>query len=159
MSESTMHGEASRRDIPGMAYALAFSVLGGFALYFTDDMSTLGAVFPQTIASALIIFSLAYITQNLVSPGSVHPVSGEGSWARRGLLIAVMLVWVLSLNWLGFIAAGVLGFIGMILVGNYDAWSLRRVLVYALVSALIIGGFYTLFAVVLNVPLPPPRWL
>jgi len=158
MSNTPVNTRAGRRDVLGMAYAAVFVVIGGLALYFTEGMSTLGAVFPQTIATALVIFSLAYIVQNLISPDSVNPPSGDGSWVRRGLLVVVMLGWVLSLTWIGFIAAGVLGFVGMILVGNYDGWTPRRVLVYAVVSAAIIGGFYTLFAVVLNVPLPPGRW-
>lgn len=159
MNESTDHSGPVSRDISGIAYALFFSVLGGLALYHTKDMSKLGAVFPQTIASALIIFSLAYITQEFLAPGAARPQSSDGSWIRRGLLIGVMLVWVLSLNILGFVAAGVFGFVGMILVGNYDVWSIRRVLTYATVSVVVIGGFYTLFAIVLNVPLPPAPWL
>jgi putative tricarboxylic transport membrane protein len=159
MTEAQITHTEKQRDWPGMIYAGFFVVIGVFAVYFTRDMSPLGAVFPKTIALALIIFSLSYIAQNLISPGSVQRLTTEGSWLRRTALVVVMLAWVLLLNTLGFLLAGVLGFIGMILAGNYDAWSRRRVLIYAAVSAAIIGGFYTLFAIVLNVPLPEASWL
>lgn len=142
------------RDWHGMAYAVAFVGVGVIALASSGDFSPLGAVFPRTIATALIVFSLGYIAQNLFRPPGKLPRGDEGSWTRRALLVAVMLGWIATLPWLGFLVAGGLGFLGMILVGNYDAWSTRRVVIYAITSAGIIGGFYGLFAVALNVPLP-----
>lgn len=142
------------RDWHGMAYAVGFVALGIVALASSGDMSALGAVFPRTIATAMIVFSLGYIAQNLFRPAGKLPPGDGGSWGRRAALVAVMLGWIALLPWLGFLVSGMLGFLGMILVGNYDAWTPRRVATYALTSVAIIGGFFVLFAVMLNVPLP-----
>jgi len=114
----------------------------------------LGAVFPRAAASALIVFSLGYLAENLFRPPGRPTLGGGGYWARRGALVAVMRALIAMLSWLGFLLAGALGFLGMIPVGNYDAWTPRCVLICALSSAGIIGGFFVVFSVLLKVSLP-----
>ncbi|MDO0946793.1 tripartite tricarboxylate transporter TctB family protein [Chromohalobacter israelensis] len=133
--------------------AVVMIVIASGALVFSRDMSIMAGVFPRTIAVLLLMFSVVLLVKSLVAhPRRVRPE--PGSVGRRLGLIAVLLVWSLALKWLGFLLASVASAALLAGLAHYHAWTLRRAIGYSLALALIIGGFYILFAIVLNVPLP-----
>lgn len=123
------------------------------ALWFSQGMSIMGSVFPRAIALTMLIFSTALLVRAFVARPQL-PVAEPGNTPRRLGLVAVLLVWGLSLRWLGFIASSLICAGALVWLAHYHVWTLKRVLAYALVLIAIIAFFYVLFAVVLNVPLP-----
>jgi putative tricarboxylic transport membrane protein len=154
MSNETAGDRAPGRDWAGVVVAAGLGVLGAVGIAKTEGMSALGAVFPKTIATALLVFAVVFILWTLFWPQGKVRQQEQGSWWRRVALVLIMLLWIGLLRWLGFVGASVIGFAGLVVVGNYFEWSARRVLIYAITSAALIGGFYALFALALNVPLP-----
>jgi len=145
---STLDARPSDRALAGVMIVIAVG-----AIVFSRDMSIMASVFPRTIATLLLVFSAALLIKSFV----VHPRRARpepGSVGRRLGLIAVMLVWSFALKWLGFLAASLVSAAVLAVLAHYHAWTPRRVGGYAIALAVIIGAFYTLFAVVLNVPLP-----
>ena len=55
---------------------------------------------------------------------------------------------------LGFLAASAIAFVLLMLVANHDRWSPSRAAGYLAAGAVVLGGLYTLFKLVLLVPLP-----
>jgi hypothetical protein len=144
------------RDIGGLLFALGFIALGVWALVETGEMSRLGAVFPRTVASAMIVFAGAYVLIALLRRG-LPTERAAGSAVRRVVFLLILLGWVLLLDPLGFFVASVIGFGLICTVANYDAWHWRRALVYIGITLLMVGGFQWLFAELLLVPLPEGR--
>lgn len=133
--------------------ALVMIVIATGAIVFSRDMSVMAGIFPRTIAGLLLVFSVALLVKSLVAPPR-RARPEPGSVGRRLGLIAVMLAWSFALKWLGFVVASVASAALLAGLAHYHAWTLRRAIGYSLALALIIGGFYILFAIVLNVPLP-----
>ena len=146
--------ERPARDVASLLSAGGFIVVGVLALYYTRDMTPLGSVFPRTIASAMIIFSVIYIVWRFFkSHVGVEPPA-PGSIPRRLLLVAVMVVWALLLNRIGFLVTSVVAALALLLVANWDRWTPRRAIVYALSTLALVVGLYAVFAFGLKVPLP-----
>ncbi|MCD6006828.1 MAG: tripartite tricarboxylate transporter TctB family protein [Pseudomonadota bacterium] len=142
---------ASRGSDACLAAAMLVLSLG--ALWFSGDMSIMASVFPRTIAALVAVFSVALLLRSLLMRPT-RPRPEPGSVARRLGLIAVLLVWSLALKWLGFLASSLLSAVCLVMLSHYHAWTPKRIAGYAFVLLLIIGLFYGLFAILLNVPLP-----
>ncbi len=144
------------RDIGGMLFAAGFIALAIWALSQTGRMSPLGAVFPRTIASAMIVFAASYLIIALLRP-RVPAEQASGSPLRRVVFLLMLFAWVLLLEPLGFFVASVIGFGLVCTVANYHTWDWRRVLLYIAITIAMVGGFQWLFAELLLVPLPEGR--
>lgn len=149
--------EFVRRDTGGMVVAAVFILVSVVALWDTTNMVDADSyVFPRTIAIAMIIFSILLIVWNLIRP---EPGNGEAptpgaSTVRRVGLVAAMLLSTALMPWLGFLVSGFAAFISIMVIAMYDPWTRFRKLVYPLVCAAFVAGFYFLFAQLLLVPLP-----
>ena len=146
--------ERPARDVASLLSAGGFIVVGVLALYYTRDMTPLGSVFPRTIASAMIIFSVIYIVWRFFKPHVGVEPPAPGSIPRRLLLVAVMVAWALLLNRIGFLVTSVVAALALLLVANWDRWTPRRAIVYALSTLALVVGLYAVFAFGLKVPLP-----
>lgn len=146
-----------RRDISGMTTAAVFILIAVVALWDTTHMVDADSyVFPRAVAIAMIVFCLLLITWGLI-----RPVSGNGeasvpgaSTVRRVSLVVAMFVSTALMPWLGFLVSGFVAFLSIMFVAMYDEWTPFRRLVYPLVCAAFVAGFYFLFAELLAVPLP-----
>lgn len=146
-----------RRDVGGMVTAAVFIVVAVVALWDTTTMVDADSfVFPRAVAIAMIIFCML-----LIAWGLIRPISGNGeasvpgaSTARRVSLVTAMLVSTALMPWLGFLISGLVAFVSIMFVAMYDQWTPFRKLVYPLVCAAFVVGFYFLFAELLLVPLP-----
>ena len=149
------------RDVPGMVLAGLF-VLTGLAVFWeTSDLSMMGAVFPRTIAVGLIAFSLLLIGLNMRRPPAVLPAAPPEhaeSTPRRLGLAAVMLGWSLLMPVVGFIESSLVSFVALLVIAEYEQWTLRRVLVFGAISVAVVMSFYYLLEEVLLISVPD-GWL
>ncbi|MDQ0313647.1 tripartite tricarboxylate transporter TctB family protein [Amorphus orientalis] len=145
------------RDVGGLVAAIVLVLIGAIALYDTTGYADMDSVvFPRTVAIALILSSLGYIVYAILRrpPAEAH---NTGSTLRRVSLVAVMLVSVAAMPWIGFVASGIVAFLCLILVAMHDPWTWQKAIVYPLVGIAIVVGFFALFRYGLLVPLPKGR--
>lgn len=141
------------RDVYGLAFCIFFLLLGGSIWWASMGYSELGAVFPRTIATLLMLLSAMYIVRVLVWPRAIA-YEFDGSNIRRVLLFLTLVAWAFSLEVLGFLTTSIVGFILILLIANYDAWTLKRATGLVLSGLSILIVLYVIFKVVLHVPLP-----
>jgi putative tricarboxylic transport membrane protein len=142
-----------RRDISGIVGSAIFIIVGILAFWGARDFSPLGSVFPRTMAVAVVVFAAAYIAMALLRP-TAPAAKPIGSPWRRGAAMAVLLVWAFLLGHVGFLATSVVAYTALLVIANYDRWTPRMAVTYAVVGALVLGGLYWVFHDVLQVPLP-----
>ena len=141
------------RDIPGIAGSVVFIIVGMLAFWGARDFSPLGSVFPRTMAVAVIVFAAAYIAMALLRPSAPAAMPVGSPW-RRGAVMVVLLVWAFLLGQVGFLATSVVAYTALLVIANYDRWTPRMAVIYAVVGTLVLGGLYWVFRHVLQVPLP-----
>jgi len=149
--------EVVRRDVGGMVTAAVFILIAVIALWDTTTMVDSDSyVFPRAVAIAMIIFCLLLIAWDLIrpAPGNGEASAPGASTVRRVSLVLAMLVSTALMPWLGFLVSGFAAFVSIMLIAMYDRWTRFRRLVYPLVCAAFVVGFYFLFAELLLVPLP-----
>jgi hypothetical protein len=140
-----------------MVTAAVFILVAVVALWDTTTMVDADSyVFPRAVAIAMIVFCMLLIAWGLIRPGSGNgEASAPGaSTARRVSLVLAMLVSTALMPWLGFLISGFAAFVSIMFIAMYDNWTPFRKLVYPLVCAAFVVGFYFLFAQLLLVPLP-----
>ena len=145
--------EKARRDIPGIAGSVVFIIIGILAYWGARDFSPLGSVFPRTMAVAMVVFSAVYIAMALLRP-SAPPALPAGSYWRRGGVMAVLIAWSFLLGPVGFLTTSVVAYTALLVIANYDRWTPRTAVIYAVAGTLVLGGLYWVFRYVLQVPLP-----
>ena len=145
----------SRQGSIGSFIVSAFFIIVGIvALYDTMSYSDIDSkVFPRAAAIVLIICSSASLLFGLLKP-TPEEGFGHGSWWRRVLLVITMLMSCFAMPYLGFLAASVIAFVGGLIAAMHDQWTTKKLLLYWGSGALIMIGFYVLFKMVLQVPLP-----
>ena len=149
--------EVVRRDIGGMVTAAMFILIAVIALWDTTTMVDADSyVFPRAVAIAMIVFCLLLIAWGLARPasGNVDASVSGGSTLRRVGLVAAMLASTALMPWVGFLLSGLAAFTSIMFIAMYDPWTRLRMVVYPLVCAAVVVGFYFLFAKLLLVPLP-----
>lgn len=144
----------ARRSAGSLIISALFVLIGVVVLHDTTGYSDVDSkIFPRAVGIALILSAGVSGILGMVRPSPVEGL-GTGSWWRRILLIAAMLVATLLMARIGFLAAGMLVFAGGLIAGMEDRWHLRTGLVYGLCSLVIVFGFHALFKYALYVPLP-----
>ncbi|HXV11339.1 MAG TPA: tripartite tricarboxylate transporter TctB family protein [Burkholderiales bacterium] len=143
----------SERDLRGIIASLVFAAIGVLAIYHARDFSPLGAVFPRTIAAAMIVLCAVYVVFAVLRPIAVEKPQ-PGSAGRRIALAIAMLAWALLLEPLGFLLTSIACFAATLVIANYDKWTPRLAVTYAGVGILVLGTLYGVFSYVLQVPFP-----
>ncbi|MFQ6018205.1 MAG: tripartite tricarboxylate transporter TctB family protein [Kiloniellaceae bacterium] len=150
-----MQPSKRHRDVGGMVMAALFILLGAVLYYDTTTMIDPDSyVFPRAIIAAMVALSLAVIIVNLVRPGAETGTQERGSVVRRVGLIAAMLGATALMPVFGFVLSGLIAFMIIMAFAMYDPWTRFRLIVYPVVGAAIVVGFYILFKQMLFVPLP-----
>ena len=142
-----------RRDLPGIAGAAAFILVGALALYHSLEFSPLGAVFPRAMSAAMILLSTVYIVVAVARPRAPSPAEAGSAW-RRIALAVTLLAWALLFDWIGFLTTSAFAFAALLVIANYDRWTPRMAVAYVLFGVLMLGGLYAVFRYALQVPLP-----
>jgi hypothetical protein len=146
------------RDVYGLAFCIFFLILGGAIWWASMTYSDLGAIFPRTIASLLILLSATYIVRVIVWPKEVE-YDFDGSNIRRILLFLTLVIWAFTLEVFGFLTTSIVGFILILLISNYDKWTFKRALGLVLSGLSVLIALYIVFKLLLNVPLPTGMFL
>ncbi len=154
MTEQTADGGKTRgADLGGAAGSVLAIVVGAAAIWNSSDFSMLGAVFPRAIGGLLVLIGAVYLV--LVLLGRTRGGSPlQGSNLRRAALALVMLGWAYALVPLGFLLSSAIAFVLLMLIAHHDRWTAGRVVIYLGSGAVVLGGLYALFKIVLLVPLP-----
>jgi putative tricarboxylic transport membrane protein len=143
------------RDTTGVVMGCLFILLAMILLWDTTNMMDSDSyVFPRAIAVGMILLSLMLIAWNLIKPVEKTETVSDASTIRRTFLVVVMILSCLLMPWLGFLISGFATYILLMLVAMYDEWTSRKKLIYPLIAAAVVAGFYTLFSKLLFVPLP-----
>ncbi len=158
---------ARKRDTAGMVVCSLFILLGGAALWDTTRMLDRDSyVYPRAVAVLMIVFCLMYIGRQLLLPPKELTESLEAQTAQRGGstprrvgLVVTLFACALAMPYVGFLIAGSAAFAVMLLIAMYDPWTRFRIVVYPLVSAALVLGFYFLFKSAFLVPLPTAPFL
>ncbi|ATJ81824.1 tripartite tricarboxylate transporter TctB family protein [Halomonas beimenensis] len=137
---------------------LLFIALSGVCIWQARDMSQLGAVFPTTIALVTLVAAVMRIGQLALRGVRSNVGRGRGSTPRRVLLVLAMAAWALAMPWAGFLLAGLASFVTLMLIAQHEPWTPRRLMGHLITGGVLVGCFYGLFALLLNVPLPVGRW-
>jgi len=145
--------ETPRRDLHGIAGSVAAIAGGALAWHYAEDFSAMGAVFPRTVAAAMILLALVYIAVAVLRP-AVPAAPKPGSTWRRVALVVVLAAWSVLLERVGFLATSVVCYALILVITNYDRWTPRRAVGYAAAGALVLGVLYAVFRFALQVPLP-----
>ena len=144
----------NKKDIGSFIVSAFFIIAGIVTLYDTMSYSDLDSkVFPRAAAIVLIICASFSLIYGLLKP-SAEEGFGHGSWWRRILLVITMLLSCVAMPYLGFLGASAIGFIGGLIAAMHDKWTTKKILLYWGSGALVMIGFYALFKMVLQVPLP-----
>lgn len=155
---SSEQATAGARDLSGAVVALAIAGVAGLALWQAREFSEFGSIFPIVIASALLAGSLAVMARSLVSRVRAvsAPTADEGHHGllRSFALIAVLVVWVVALEWTGFVMTSAAGFLSIALIADSERPTLARSMLYAGVAIAVVGALKILFQYALKVRLP-----
>ena len=148
--------EVKHRDVPGMVLAGVFVVLGIVIYFGATSLSALGAVFPITIAAALVGFSVLLIAMNLWRPAGGAGLEFEmnGGAKRRIMLGVAMSSWVLLMPVIGFLVTSVVAFVAIMIIADYDRPPARTWAIWIASGVLICSGFWWLMANVLLLRMP-----
>ena len=131
-----------------------FVVLGSITLFDTLSYTDVDSkVFPRAAAILLIIASITSIVLTLLKPVADEGF-GSGSWWRRALLVAAMLMACVLMPRTGFVVASAVAFAGAMIAAMHETWRWRIAAIYVFAGAIVVGGFFSLFKYALNVPLP-----
>ena len=165
-SSSSLNDTAVRNkhDVGGILCAALFILLGGVCLYETTRMTDPDSyMFPRMVITCLMGLSFVLIVSALLKP--VAGVSAESdketapSSIRRVLLVGTMIGGTLLMPLIGFVLSGLIIFVVLMALAQYDPWTRSKAFLYSLVGVAIVVGFYGVFTYLLQVSLPEGSWL
>ncbi len=149
-----MNSQVGNKNLGTLIISGLFIIAGIITLYDTMSYSDIDSkVFPRAAAIVLIICASLSLLYGLIKP-TADEGFGDGIWWRRILLVSTMLLCCFAMPYIGFLAAGAIGFIGGLIAAMHDKWTKRNLLIYWGSGAFVMIGFYSLFKYALQVPLP-----
>ncbi|WP_280547404.1 MULTISPECIES: tripartite tricarboxylate transporter TctB family protein [unclassified Halomonas] len=124
-----------------------------------EEMGRLSIIFPRAVLLMTVLLGIALIVKGIIKPG-VREVEIEGSVGRLVVTILGLIAWWYAIGWLGFLVATSIAFFGFtwFLASVEGHVSLRRLLMWIPIMAVLIGVFYLAFTEVLSVRLPTGKW-
>jgi len=149
-------GAAPKRpiDVGAAIVAAMTAVIAGAALWESRDFSALGSIFPRTIGIALLLTGVAALVRALAGRGTPSRGIARDGLLRSALLVSTMVLWIALLERVGFIASSVVAFFALALIADREPTTVRRVLVFAVASVVVVVVFYLVFVRALKVQLP-----
>lgn len=157
-----MHSSPRPIAIGTIAVTVVLAAVAGLALWQAREFSAFGSIFPFVIGGALLFGCAVLLARELFARGSAVATDGDATadarsadGLRRSLaLIAVLVAWAISLEWVGFVVASWLGFLVLAIIADTERPSLRGIALYAVAAAGVVGGLKLLFQYALKVRLP-----
>lgn len=132
--------------------------LAAVAYLFTRNIGPLGKVFVD-----YVLIAISFLSVLIVSKGFIRPERARffESVVERNNILAGLLILGLYLFFMpriGFLPASYIFFLVLSLYLTDDRLALKRILQAAVLSAIVVTGFYLVFRNVLGVPLPVGSW-
>lgn len=139
-------------DMAAAGFGLAFAALLWLG---RGEIGRLSILFPRAILVILVAFSLLLLVKGAFRPGE-RSIEISGSPRRLMILALILFAWWFAIGKLGFVVSS---FLAMYLITWFLARvegpvSWRRLLTWLPIIAVLVGGFYLTFTLVLNVRLP-----
>lgn len=137
---------------------IAMVVVAGGWLYYAHTYSFWVRIFPQVMGYVLLVIGLLLLVQSVKAERQPNPWAGADY--RAVLLSAsVMILYVASLEFLGFLLGSVLMFLVLGFYLGPRARPVRRALITLAFSIGLTAALYVIFVFLFNVPLPRGVWI
>jgi hypothetical protein len=143
-------------DLPTAIASFVIAGVAVAALWLTREFSAFGSIFPIVVGSVLLLTSLAIGVRCLLgsNPSVERAVHSRAGLRNSILLIALLVLWAISLESVGFIVSSWISFVMLAFIADNEPFTWRRGLLYAIAAGVVVGGLYLLFQGLLNVRLP-----
>ena len=159
--------EQKKRSAPGRYMKTADRISAGILLavcaYFQIKLvkyNPLSKLFPQVIVIILAGLAVLLFIMSFVKKETVESIFGEGKKLVRPLISVVLMIgWVASIRLIGFLFSSIIFFPVTAVLITPEATEKRRFRVFRniFIGLALIGVFYLLFSLVLNVQFPTGR--
>jgi putative tricarboxylic transport membrane protein len=137
-----------------LSSALVLMVVTAFWFVESTGFRPLSRIFPRVLAAVVFVLAAILALLTLIGRGPVIKLAEGDAGARHvrsGTMIAAMVVWTGLIPLIGLLAASFIGVIGIgFLTFRAHIGTLRAIVI----AVALVGAFYLLFAVLLNVPFP-----
>ena len=138
-------------DIIIGAFTAAMTIL----VYFvTRDLSKLGSIFINYVLTVMGCLSLIVLIKGFVKPEKLKFF--ESTMERNNILIGIfiLLIYLIFLPLVGFLPSSYCFYFVFNLYLGEDRFTLRNILTSALLTFVVVTGFFVVFHYFLEVPLP-----
>jgi putative tricarboxylic transport membrane protein len=134
---------------------LAIAVL---AFVFTRDIGLLGKIFVDYVLIVIAFLGIMIVVKGFVKPERLRFFESivERNNILAGLLILAL--YLLFMPRIGFLPSSYIFFLVLSLYLTDDRLALKRIVQAAILSGIIVTGFYFVFKNLLVVPLPDGSW-
>lgn len=136
----------------------AMVIVSGVWLYYAHTYSFWVRIFPQVMGYVLLAIGLLLLVQSVRAERQPNPWAGA-DYRAVALSMLVMVLYVASLELLGFLLGSVLMFMVLGFYLGPRSRPVRRVLITLAFSVGLTGGLYVIFVYLFNVPLPRGAWI
>ena len=128
-------------------------------VYFvTRDLSRLGNIFVNYVLTVMGCLSVIVLVKGFIRPEKLKFF--ESAMERNNILVGVviLLIYLIVLPLAGFLPSSYCFYFVFNLYLAEERFTLRNILTSALLTFLVVTGFYVVFHYFLEVPLPVGSW-
>ena len=128
-------------------------------VYFvTRDLSKLGVIFVNYVLTVMGCLSVIVLVKGFIRPEKLKFF--ESAVERNNILIGVviLLIYLIVLPLVGFLPSSYCFYFVFNLYLAEERFTLKNILTSALLTFLVVTGFYVVFHYFLEVPLPVGSW-
>jgi len=128
-------------------------------VYFvTRDLSRLGVIFVNYVLTVMGCLSVIVLVKGFIRPQKLKFF--ESAMERNNILVGVviLLIYLIVLPLAGFLPSSYCFYFVFNLYLAEERFTLRNILTSALLTFLVVTGFYVVFHYFLEVPLPVGTW-
>ena len=128
-------------------------------VYFvTRDLSKLGVIFVNYVLTVMGCLSVIVLVKGFIRPEKLKFF--ESAMERNNILVGVviLLIYLIVLPLVGFLPSSYCFYFVFNLYLAEERFTLKNILTSALLTFLVVTGFYIVFHYFLEVPLPAGSW-
>jgi len=128
-------------------------------VYFvTRDLSKLGVIFVNYVLAVMGCLSVIVLIKGFIRPEKLKFF--ESAMERNNILVGVviLLIYLIVLPLVGFLPSSYCFYFVFNLYLAEERFTLKNILTSALLTFLVVTGFYVVFHYFLEVPLPAGSW-
>ena len=137
-----------------LSSSLVLMAVSAFWFVESGTFRQLSQIFPRVLATVVFVLAAIMAFLTLIGRGPVIKLAEGDAGARHmrsGTMIVAMVIWTALIPLIGLLVASLIGVVGIgLLTFRAHIGTLRAIII----AVVLVGAFYLLFAVVLNVPFP-----